>query len=480
MGATNDTKGATGAGGKQMTCAQRIEAATTTKAQVNITENQMWDAEALFRKYDTDRTQLLTRGALTDLLKEIGLDKKLGDSFPASSRLAFDAHSADHHFLALPEFKQLYHHISTWHPTLLPRAPTLSITLMGARDLPPSDTNGKADPFCTVVCCKTDASGKIVSEKKWSKATTKVVEKTLNPWWGEDHHDKYGYDEGDSLLFQVYDWDKGDKSELMCRAILPASEFHRPGGFNATVPLEVLLSDAPRGLKPVLKTKVCVRGMPEPEPRLRVTIHSAVGLPPADSNGKSDPFCSFQIVGKPFSKSVTKIINKSLEPVWNENFTGKFRYEDGDDLFFEVRDYDGKNAKPELLGRCALPNAEFAKMGGFHGDVPMFDVARGCIPSSDTQGYKPTLKLTAFLTDMMPPFSGEAAPEASAAAPSAGCGGPAGGPAEGVVAGASSAGSVLGAAETLGEAAAAGSSAAGATAAPGSAEGAPAAGTAVA
>jgi len=414
IGLGGDSRGAPGVGHKQLTAAQRIEAATSTRREVTITDTQAWDAEALFRKYDPERTQLLTRGALTELLKEIGLDLKLGASFPASSRLAFDSHSADAHFLTLAEFKQLYYKISSWYPTLLPRETSLNITIFSAKDLPSTDTNGKSDPFCTVMCVRTDSSGEIIERKNWSKSTTKVVEKTLNPWWGEDFTDKYGYEEGDDLFFLIWDWDKGSQSEVVGKVLLPSSEFHRPGGFMSWLPIHVLAGEVPKGATPSLKVRVAVRGMPTPPPRLHVTVHSCFNLPPADPNGKADPFCTFQIVGKPASKSQTKVCFKTLAPVWNETFSGKYRYEDGDDLIFEVRDYDGKNAKPELLGRCLLANAEFAKMGGFSGDVPLQDVYKGIVPPEHGgKAYKPLLKLTAFLLDMMPPPSDE--PQAAAA-----------------------------------------------------------------
>lgn len=402
LGVSTD-KALSGLGGKAKTSAQRIEEATVQKNQVIMSDIQCWDAEALFRQYDSERTQLLSRGSLVDLLREIGLDKQLGDSFGASARLAFDAHSADSHFLGKAEFKQLYYHISHWHPDLLPRETSLKITLMSAKDLPSTDANGKSDPFCTVTCCHVHPDGKIET-KGWSKSATKVVEKTLAPWWGEDFTDKYGYVEGDSLLLQVWDWDQGDKSELIARAILPGTEFHRPGGFHATLPMTCMVSDAPRGTVPLLSLRVVVKGSPELAPRLRVKIHSAMGLPPIDLTGKNDCTCTFQIVGKSYSRSTTKICFKTCDPVWNENFDGKDRYEDGDNLVFEVRTNGGKAGKNELLGRCVLTNNEFSSLGGWHGDVPLIDVARAMIPNPDTPTgrHAPKLKVSAWLQDMMP------------------------------------------------------------------------------
>merc|ERR1719240_2454194 len=162
-------------GGKGLSCAQRIEQATVHRTQVSMTELMVQDAEALFAAHDSEGTALLSRGALTELLREVGLETKMGDAFSATARLAFDAHSADSHFLSLPEFKQLYYVVNQRYPALLPRKPFLRIHVYSASGLPPADFNGKSDPFVI-----TQLSG-----KPQSKSQTTVVEKTLDPVWGK-------------------------------------------------------------------------------------------------------------------------------------------------------------------------------------------------------------------------------------------------------------------------------------------------------
>jgi len=449
--------GSTG-GAKLQSCAQRIEAAMVQKSQGILTEQKQWDAEALFRKYDAQQTGLLSRGALTELLRDIGLERKLGASFSASARLAFDASSADAHFLTLAEFKQLYHYLSPWHPDLLPNQAKLKIAILKARDLPPADGNGKTDPFVTVMCCKVGKDGKTLEPKLWSKSTTKVIEKTLAPTWGEEFTDKYSYDEGgvkcpsghtlaqfdvkvsqpcsvcskmveegasmhgcrlcsydlcdmckeqgdkehpgDCLMFHLYDWDKGDRSELLAKAVLPNHEFQRPDGFNALLPMQVVFPDAPRGCMPLLKLRVFVNGMPSLPPRLKVKVLSARGLPPVDLNGKSDPFCTFQLKDRPYSKSQTRVANRTLDPVWNEEYDDKQRYEDGDDLEFEVMDFDkAPNAKYDLLGRVRVPSRMFCVEGGFTGELALIDVPRGSVQQESQKPYAPLLKVSICMTD---------------------------------------------------------------------------------
>lgn len=221
---------------KPSSCAQRIEAATTVKPpRVVLTERQSHDAEELFGDCDSEGTALLSRGQLTELLREIGLEEALKEAFKPSSRIAFDAHSADSHFLSLQEFKRLYCLIMKWCPTLLPRKPFLRVTIVKARNLPAADVNGKSDPLCIWQ----------IAGRSRSKSRTRHIDKELNPVWNEEFDDKYTYKVGDNLEFTVYDYDpptggKADKPEdgdLLGRASLASHEFHTPGGFDGEVRL---------------------------------------------------------------------------------------------------------------------------------------------------------------------------------------------------------------------------------------------------
>lgn len=365
--------------GKPLTCAQRIENATVKRTQVTTTEMQLWDAEALFRKFDSEDTQLLSRGSLTELLRFVDLEHVMGDGFNATAQLAFDAHSADSHFLSFPEFRQLYYHICKWHPGVLPRTPSLKIQIVSAKNVPSADLNGKSDPFCCVS----------VKGKPYTMSRTRVIPKTLDPKWDEEFCDKFGYEEGESLLFEVYDDDPGEDAERLGHAELPAAEFHRPGGFDGKLPLVV---DKP-GHVSTLNLRVSVNGMVCPPPDLQVLIKGAKGLPPADPNGKSDPFCVFQIEGKPYTRCSTKIIRKTLEPQWDEEFDDKYRYREGDTVTFEIFDYD-QGGKFDLLGQCSIHSNQFHSQGGFEGSIPLTDVSM--------KNFNPTLQVALHIRSLMP------------------------------------------------------------------------------
>jgi len=199
-----------------------------------LTESMSRDAEELFVDHDTEGTGLLSRGSLVELLRTIGFDSQMGETFRATARLAFDAHSADGHFLTLLEFKRLYWLLNKEHPKLLPRRPFLKIRIIRGEKLMAADVNGKSDPFCIVQ----------VRGKPQSKSQTVVKEKTLEPIWDQEFDDKYAYKEGDALDFVVMDYDrpsgtKMDESigELLGRTTLTSSDFHKPGGFEGDLRL---------------------------------------------------------------------------------------------------------------------------------------------------------------------------------------------------------------------------------------------------
>ncbi|KAI8569112.1 hypothetical protein RHMOL_Rhmol02G0253600 [Rhododendron molle] len=93
------------------------------------------------------------------------------------------------------------------------------------------------------------------------------------------------------------------------------------------------------------KKDVIVRGV------LSVTVIAAENLPAADIMGKSDPFVVV-IMKKSEQKNKTRVLNNTLNPVWNQTFD--FVVEDGlhELLILEVWDHDtfGK----DKMGRCIM------------------------------------------------------------------------------------------------------------------------------
>ncbi|KAI0446692.1 C2 domain-containing protein [Xylaria telfairii] len=80
---------------------------------------------------------------------------------------------------------------------------------------------------------------------------------------------------------------------------------------------------------------------------LRVDLLDGVDLPAADSNGKSDPYCKFELNGQEVFKSKTQ--KKTLSPVWNEFFEVAIPSRTAAKFHLKVYDYDFAD-KPDFLG----------------------------------------------------------------------------------------------------------------------------------
>jgi hypothetical protein len=292
-----------------------------------MTEKMVQDAEALFTAHDSEGTQLLSRGALTELLRQVGLEQRMGDAFTATARLAFDAHSADSHFLSLAEFKQLYYVVNQRYPALLPRKPFLRIHVYSASGLPPADFNGKSDPFVVLQ----------LSGKPQSKSQTTVIEKTLDPVWGkaegkaatgEEFYDKYVYEEGDNLEFVVHDYDKGCTDyEVLGKGKLSSEQFHKQGGFHGDIQLKCPpeLGKAFVEKPPTLRIKVVVNELEkeEPPPGIGQVTRAQQRHPSLNVNGAA----KFKVAASLIT-SAEKAMH-SMDKHWSEHHPGPGEHGEG-------------------------------------------------------------------------------------------------------------------------------------------------------
>ncbi|KAK7744145.1 Tricalbin-2 [Cytospora paraplurivora] len=84
---------------------------------------------------------------------------------------------------------------------------------------------------------------------------------------------------------------------------------------------------------------------------LRVDVLDAMELPSADSNGKSDPYCKFELNGQDVFK--TKVQKKTLHPAWNEFFEVPIPSRTAAKFSVQVMDWDFAD-KPDYLGGAAI------------------------------------------------------------------------------------------------------------------------------
>lgn len=81
--------------------------------------------------------------------------------------------------------------------------------------------------------------------------------------------------------------------------------------------------------------------------KLRVDVLDAMDLPSADRNGKSDPYCKFELNGQEVYK--TKVQKKTLRPAWNEFFECSVPSRTAAKFHVTVYDWDFAD-KPDYLG----------------------------------------------------------------------------------------------------------------------------------
>ena len=101
-------------------------------------------------------------------------------------------------------------HLEVSFQQATPSLSTLLITVLEAKNLPPMDPNGLADPYVKM---------KLLPEgpKEDTKKKTATIMKTLNPEWKEQF--KYDFAPGANmdrqLSIEVWDWDRTSRNDFM-------------------------------------------------------------------------------------------------------------------------------------------------------------------------------------------------------------------------------------------------------------------------
>ncbi|KAI5679611.1 hypothetical protein M9H77_00838 [Catharanthus roseus] len=262
----------------------------------------------------------------------------------------------------------------------------LEVKLVQAKELTNKDLIGKSDPFAELY----------IRPLRNRMKKSKTINNDLNPVWNE--HFEFIVEDASTqhLVVKVYDEEGVQTSELIgcaqiyLRDLEPGKvkdvwlklvkdlDIQRDNKNRGQVHLELLY--CPYGMKsgftnPFTKTysmtslekvlkngaeangatenggevnkrkDVIIRGV------LSITVISAEDLAPADIMGKADPYVVLTMK-KSETKNKTRVVNESLNPVWNQTFD--FVVEDGlhDMLILEVWDHDtfGK----DYMGRCIL------------------------------------------------------------------------------------------------------------------------------
>ncbi|GAA0141833.1 membrane trafficking regulatory protein [Lithospermum erythrorhizon] len=294
---------------------------------------------------------------------------------------------------------------------IIPILPGDYSDLEQAKDLTNKDLIGKSDPFATV----------FVRPVRAKRKNSKTINNQTNPIWNE-HFDFVVEDVSTQhVTVRVYDDEGVQAAELIGCAQYPLKDLE-PGKVKAVwlklvkdlvvqrdtknrgeVQLELLycpfgeenvfmkafdpdfrLTELEKALKtdsdadnadPVAKyaekkKEFIVRGV------LSVTVISAQNLPAVDLMGKSDPFVKIEMK-KSDQKKKTRVLNDTLDPVWNQTFD--FVVEDGlhDLLMVEIWDHDtfGK----DKLGSCIMTLTRVILEGEIKDTFPLDGAKSGTI-----------------------------------------------------------------------------------------------------
>lgn len=278
----------------------------------------------------------------------------------------------------------------------------LEVKLVQAKDLTNKDMIGKSDPYAVLY----------IRPLRDRMQKSKTINNDLNPIWNA--HFEFVVEDASTqhLVVKIYDDEGLQAAELlgcaqvMLRDLQPGKvkdvwlnlvkdlELQRDTKYRGQVHLELLYcpfglengfvnpfadQNSMTSLEKVLKTEtngteaadtgrttrksdVIIRGV------LSVTVISADDLPAMDVMGKSDPYVVLTLK-KTEAKNKTRVVNESLNPVWNQTFD--FVVEDAlhDMLILEVWDHDtfGK----DYMGRCIMTLTRVILEGEYEDSFPL-------------------------------------------------------------------------------------------------------------
>ncbi|XP_073130463.1 synaptotagmin-5-like isoform X1 [Henckelia pumila] len=284
---------------------------------------------------------------------------------------------------------------------------TLEVKLIEAKELTNKDFIGKSDPFAKLFIRPLRATTK----------TSKTINNNTNPIWNA--HFEFTVEDLSTqhLTVRVYDDEGVQASEFIgCSRVALSDlepgkvkdvwlklvkdvEFPKDQKNRGQVHLELLyipISSRSSYLNPYdpdfrltkfektlkqggsgtsdggddLRKDVIMRGV------VSVTVISAQDLPATDIMGKSDPFVVL-IMKKSEQKYKTRVLNDTLNPVWNQTFD--FVVENGlhELLILEVYDHDtfGK----DKVGRCVMTLTRAVLEGEFTEDFPVDGTKSGSL-----------------------------------------------------------------------------------------------------
>ena len=192
---------------------------------------------------------------------------------------------------------------------------TAYFRIIEGRSLTAMDSNGKNDAYCTVVNLKTP---KIIKK-------TQILYNSIEPKWNYFLNVKIHDYNSDIIRLSCYDYDLIGSNDLIGYIDFRADEFED----GEIIEEWVSISNPDKGTGGELHImyQLCSIGWKPFDPKsiipikkFNIHIMDGYDIPNTDLIGKTDPYVRVKLNDQEFVQK-TKVINNSLNPVWNENFT---------------------------------------------------------------------------------------------------------------------------------------------------------------
>ncbi|XP_043402820.1 multiple C2 and transmembrane domain-containing protein 1 isoform X2 [Chelonia mydas] len=231
----------------------------------------------------------------------------------------------------------------------------LDITLKRGQNLAARDRGGTSDPYV-----KFKIGGKEVFRSK-------TIHKNLNPVWRKKLH---SYDHPrEPLYIKVFDYDFGLQDDFIGSAFLDLTslELNRPTDINlplkdphypdhdlGTILLSVLLAPKEEQREVFQPQSLRLSDMHRKSQLWRgivsITLIEGCELKAMDANGLSDPYVKFRLGHQKYK---SKIVPKTLNPQWREQFDFHLYEERGGIIDITVWDKDA-GKRDDFIGRCQV------------------------------------------------------------------------------------------------------------------------------
>lgn len=262
----------------------------------------------------------------------------------------------------------------------------VEIEVLSARKLIAVDRDGTSDPFVTVQLLAVGANGMLSAYKTpWKKArSTKEKRRTLSPVWRSDDNNRFEFRGVSGALpavrFRVMDWNRWSPPKPMGEFVVRLTgETEEVDWHELKVPADMRRLPAGRSLGEVeVKISVTPSGKKKRAPRkepaahkwfepdeaertpnvLQVAIVSATGFPeshrPLSTERRKSIRCDpLAVVRYRGEKRSTKVLKRTLQPIWGTTFDLPRGPDGSDVLTIDVCD-TRLFKEPKRLGRVQV------------------------------------------------------------------------------------------------------------------------------